>query len=134
MRKLKHHEKKLLKKVNGAWSSTDDTVRENTILRRYAIHKREDYMKYNRLAGMITSLANKLKDLPEDDEIRAEYTDKLLDKLHNMGLIPTKSSLSQAAKVQASFSFLRLMIFSLSLILFAKVPPSFSNLGIHHLR
>ena len=42
---LKHHEKKLLKKVDFLWTSSDSS-RENVILRRYNIDKREDYIKY----------------------------------------------------------------------------------------
>jgi U3 small nucleolar ribonucleoprotein protein IMP3 len=45
-RKLKHHEKKLLKKVNFLEYKREDSARENTILRRYMVTKREDYTTY----------------------------------------------------------------------------------------
>lgn len=45
LRKLKHHEKKLLKKVDFLQWKHDKTVREVTILRRYLIQDREDYVK-----------------------------------------------------------------------------------------
>ena len=43
VRKLKHHEQKLLKKVDFLQWKHDDNVREIAILRRYHIQKREDY-------------------------------------------------------------------------------------------
>lgn len=45
MRPLKHHEQKLLKKVNFLHWAKEDTLRENEILRRYHIQDREDYHK-----------------------------------------------------------------------------------------
>lgn len=49
-RKLKFHEQKLLKKVNFLEYKEDDSVRENTILKRYMVLKREDYTTYAPLA------------------------------------------------------------------------------------
>ncbi len=45
VRKLKYHEKKLLKKVDFISWKCDSNVREVKILRRYHIQKREDYSK-----------------------------------------------------------------------------------------
>lgn len=45
MRQLKHHEKKLLKKVDFLQWRSDDNLREAKILRRYLVQKREDYIK-----------------------------------------------------------------------------------------
>lgn len=45
MRKLKHHEQKLLRKVNFLTWKGEDNLRENKILRRYHITKREDYVR-----------------------------------------------------------------------------------------
>lgn len=45
VRKLKYHEKKLLKKVDFISWQCDRNVREVQILRRYHIQKREDYTK-----------------------------------------------------------------------------------------
>ena len=45
MRKLKHHEQKLLRKVNFLSWQGEDNLRENKILRRYHITKREDYAR-----------------------------------------------------------------------------------------
>lgn len=45
-RQLKYHEKKLLKKVNFLEYKREDSARENTILRRYMVLKRDDYTLY----------------------------------------------------------------------------------------
>lgn len=48
MRQLKHHEQKLLKKVDLlAWKG-ETNHREVAALRRYLIQDRDDYKKYNR--------------------------------------------------------------------------------------
>lgn len=102
MRKLKHHEQRLLKKVDFlAWKG-DDNLRENRILRKYAISRREDYAKYNRVAGMITALVAKLKALPPDSQFRVRGTEALLAKLFNMGLVSTAASLDKAEHIPAS--------------------------------
>lgn len=46
VRKLKYHEKKLLKKVDFITWKIDNGGQENKILRRYHIRKRDDYTKY----------------------------------------------------------------------------------------
>ena len=80
VRKLKYHEQKLLKKVDFITWKKDDTQRENRILRKYHIQKREDYTKYNKLCGKIHSLATKIKELDAKDPFKGEATKKLLDK------------------------------------------------------
>jgi U3 small nucleolar ribonucleoprotein protein IMP3 len=47
-------------------------------------------------------LAERLKKLPPSDTLRIELSDKLLDKLYNLGVINTKSSLSQCDALTAS--------------------------------
>lgn len=44
-RKLKHHEKRLLKKVDFFQWKSDKNLREVQVLRRYLIQDREDYVK-----------------------------------------------------------------------------------------
>uniref|UniRef100_A0A7M5X9Q7 U3 small nucleolar ribonucleoprotein protein IMP3 n=1 Tax=Clytia hemisphaerica TaxID=252671 RepID=A0A7M5X9Q7_9CNID len=105
-RKLKYHEQKLLKKVDFIQWKKDDTIRENKILRKYHIQKREDYTKYNRLSGAIHQLITKIKDLDPKDPFRHESTDKLLLKLYNMGLIHDKKDFSLTDKITSS-SFCR---------------------------
>ena len=45
VRKLKYHERKLLKKVDFISWKTDRNVREARILTRYHIQRRDDYTK-----------------------------------------------------------------------------------------
>ncbi|KAK2964896.1 putative U3 small nucleolar ribonucleoprotein IMP3 [Blattamonas nauphoetae] len=103
MRQLKHHEQKVLKKVKFAadWRKGDN-LREIKIMRKYLIQDRDDYEHYNRLAGMITRFVAKMKRLPEDDPIRIELSDALLEKCYNLGLIPSKTSLVQLDQIPAS--------------------------------
>lgn len=41
----------------------------------------------------MTKLVNKLKELPQDDDIRKKVSEQLVEKAYNMGLINNKSSL-----------------------------------------
>ena len=50
------------------------------VLRRYHIQDREDYKKYNKVAGLITKLTTLLQQLDSADEDRIEMTDQLLEK------------------------------------------------------
>mmetsp|Transcript_16057 Transcript_16057/g.28844 ORF Transcript_16057/g.28844 Transcript_16057/m.28844 type:complete len:186 (-) Transcript_16057:250-807(-) len=106
LRKLKYHEKKLLKKVDFLDWKTDDSLRMTRILRRYHIQKREDYIKYNRLCGLVRKIALKLKGLDPRDPYRVKTTEQLINKLYNMGLVNTRKSLQEADKLTAS-SFCR---------------------------
>lgn len=45
VRKLKHHEQKLLKKVDFINWEVDNNLHEVKVLRKYRIEKREDYTK-----------------------------------------------------------------------------------------
>jgi hypothetical protein len=45
MRQLKHHEQKLLKKVDFLQWKKDDTLREIKVIRKYFLQQREDYHK-----------------------------------------------------------------------------------------
>ncbi|KAF8560511.1 hypothetical protein P879_09710 [Paragonimus westermani] len=145
VRKLKHHERKLLKKFDFINWECDNNLHEVKIMKRYHIQKREDYTlnahsfsstslfsnhdfvlltslphtkelseiyvcfefwhfsdRYNKLSRQIRDLANKLKDIDETDQWRAEMTQLFTTKLHNLGLVPTKRSLMLASKVNAS--------------------------------
>jgi U3 small nucleolar ribonucleoprotein protein IMP3 len=129
MRTLKYHERTLLKKVDFLQWKGDDNIREVKILRRYHIQDREEYHKYNRLCGTITKvrhgarcarlfaarpharrlfspfpraqIVTKLKELEPNDPYRLETTDKLLEKLHTMGVIHVKK-LSSCDRIAAS--------------------------------
>mmetsp|Transcript_6715 Transcript_6715/g.23152 ORF Transcript_6715/g.23152 Transcript_6715/m.23152 type:complete len:182 (+) Transcript_6715:79-624(+) len=102
MRKLKYHEQKLLKKVKFLQWKRENNHRELQVLRRYHIQDRDDYSKYNKVAGLITKLVSMLKTLAADDPARIEITDLILEKLKNMGIISTKKSLSQLEEVSTS--------------------------------
>jgi len=102
MRELKHHEKKLLRKVSLYSWKGEENIKVAKIMRRYHIQKREDYVAYNRICGNIQQLSSKLKTLKGDDPFRIAMTDQLLDKMHNMGLITTKKSLKKADEITTS--------------------------------
>uniref|UniRef100_A0A7S0VRX3 U3 small nucleolar ribonucleoprotein protein IMP3 n=1 Tax=Polytomella parva TaxID=51329 RepID=A0A7S0VRX3_9CHLO len=102
MRQLKYHEKKLLKKVDFLNWKSDDSLREIQVMRRYHIQNRDDYKKYNKIAGYIQKLTSKLKQLDSTDPERIEMTDQLLTKLYNMGIITAKKSLVQCEKLAVS--------------------------------
>lgn len=106
MRQLKYHEKKLLKKVDFFSWKSDTNVREATIIRKYNIQNREDYIKYNKLAGKITKFVAKVKLLTQDDETRSALSTHLLQKLYNMGVIENTASLTAIEKLSVS-SFCR---------------------------
>uniref|UniRef100_A0A8C4DE86 U3 small nucleolar ribonucleoprotein protein IMP3 n=1 Tax=Dicentrarchus labrax TaxID=13489 RepID=A0A8C4DE86_DICLA len=106
VRKLKHHEQKLLKKVDFINWEVDNNLHEVKVLRRFRIEKREDYTKYNKLSRNIRDLAQKIRDLDEKDGFRAQSSHRLLEKLYSIGLLPTKQNLSLTEKVTAS-SFCR---------------------------
>jgi len=106
MRKLKYHEFKLLKKADFLQWKKENNLHETRVIRRYRIQRPEDYHQYNKLCGLIKKLAEKIKELDSSDKKRIEYTDILLGKLYDMGIIPLKQSLEQCAKITVS-SFCR---------------------------
>lgn len=102
MRVLKHHEKKLLKKVDFFNWKEDQNLREAGIIRRYRLQDREDYTKYNKIVGLITKLTAKLRDLKQDDPLRQQISEQLLGKLKNLGFIDKTHSLLAAEKITVS--------------------------------
>nr|CAG4642696.1 EOG090X0APJ [Evadne anonyx] len=102
VRELKFHEKKLLKKVDFISWEVDNNLHEVKILKRYRIQKREDYTKYNKIARQIRETANRIKELDPKDPFRVDASANLLEKLHQMGLIPTKWALDLCDRVTAS--------------------------------
>ena len=102
MRKLKHHEKKLLKKTNlFAWKSTAN-VKESRVIHRYQLTDREDYIAYNKLVGYITKLVSMLRKLPPNDADRMKMTEIILEKLHAIGVINSTQSLDLCADLSTS--------------------------------
>ena len=66
--------------VNFLQWKRENNHRELQVLRRYHIQDRDDYMKYNKVCGMITKLVSTLKTLAANDPVRIEITDLMLDK------------------------------------------------------
>jgi U3 small nucleolar ribonucleoprotein protein IMP3 len=91
MRKLKHHERKLLKKVDFISWKADKNLVEIKILRQFHIQKREHYAKYCKLASEIHALVKSVLTLSTKDAFRIKTSAQILDKLYSMGVIPDKS-------------------------------------------
>ena len=89
VRKLKHHEQKLLRKVDFTTYKSDNNHRDAAVIRRYAIQNPMDYTKYNRVCGSLRQLAHKLADLEPDDPVRRKHEELLLEKLFDMGMVGT---------------------------------------------
>ncbi|CAO2817312.1 unnamed protein product [Amaranthus hypochondriacus] len=106
MRKLKFHEKKLLKKVNFLEWKREGGHREASVMQRYHVSERDDYKKYNSLCRMVQKLVYILKQMDARDPYRIEMTDHLLEKLYNMGVIPNRKSLAVCERLSVS-SFCR---------------------------
>ncbi|XP_014277156.1 U3 small nucleolar ribonucleoprotein protein IMP3 [Halyomorpha halys] len=102
VRKLKLHEKKLLKKVDFISWEVDNNLQEVKIMKKYFVQSRDDYTKYNKLSREIRELARKIKEVDNNDPFRAECSAQLLEKLYIMGLIPNKWDLENCNKVSAS--------------------------------
>ncbi|KAI8480657.1 Small subunit (SSU) processome component [Branchiostoma belcheri] len=106
MRRLKFHEKKLLKKVDFISWDVDNNLQEVKVMRKYHINRREDYTKYNKLSREVRNLVEKIKELNVEDPFRTECSERLLEKMYVLGLIPTKRNLANVTRVSAS-SFCR---------------------------
>ncbi|BDD63123.1 Small subunit (SSU) processome component [Monascus purpureus] len=96
VRQLKHHEKKLLRKVDLHTYKSDASHREHHIRQRYHLQNDRDYKKYNALCGSLRQLAHKLSELdPDSDPVRKKIESEVLDKLWRMGIL--KQSREQGA-------------------------------------
>jgi U3 small nucleolar ribonucleoprotein protein IMP3 len=108
VRKLKHHESKLLRKVDfTTYKSSDPHHRASAVLRRYHIQAPADYTKYNRLAGSLRQLAHKLTLLDPTDPIRRKHEELLLGKLYDMGVLSQRSKLSEVERKVGVSAFAR---------------------------
>lgn len=106
MRKLKFHEKKLLKKLNFLEWKREGGHREASVMQRYHVTGRDDYKKYNSMCRMVQKLVNILKQMDPRDPFRIEMTDNLLEKLYDMGVTPNRKSLAVCERLSVS-SFCR---------------------------
>ncbi|EKD12910.1 hypothetical protein LZ554_007313 [Drepanopeziza brunnea f. sp. 'monogermtubi'] len=102
VRKLKHHEQKLLRKVDFTTYKSDNNHRDAAILRRYNIQKPADYAKYNRICGSLKQLAHRLAALPPDSSFRRKHEELLLSKLHDMGILPSNAANAKLSEVEKS--------------------------------
>lgn len=102
VRKLKHHEQKLLKKVDFVNWKHDRHAKEAATLRKYQLTRRDEYVKYMRLCGEITGLVAKLRKLDAHDQVRIRVTEALLAKLYAMGLVSSQRSLAACARIGVS--------------------------------
>lgn len=100
VRHLRHHEKKLLKKVDFLqWDQRDDD-KERKICHRFAIDKPDEYLAYRKLCAYIRRLADMLKVLPAEDDFRKKTLEHLCIKLCSMGVLkPSQKSLADLAEV-----------------------------------
>src|SRR5882757_7524465 len=88
VRKLKHHESRLLRKVDLlTYKSDGPSHREASIRRRYHLTHPLDYSKYNTLCGRLRQLAHLLADLDPSDPYRVQMETTLLEKLWQMGIL-----------------------------------------------
>ncbi|KAK4057910.1 U3 small nucleolar ribonucleoprotein imp3 [Microbotryomycetes sp. JL221] len=94
MRQLKHHEAKLLKKVDFLQWKSDANMREIKVMRRYHVQNREDYHAYNKICGQVRRLSHLLSRLPPQDPFRSKYEDMLLSKLYDMGILDRGANMS----------------------------------------
>ncbi|KAI1622991.1 hypothetical protein EDD37DRAFT_658376 [Exophiala viscosa] len=88
VRKLKHHEQRLLRKVDLiTYKSDGDNHREAAVRRRYHLTHPLDYSKYNVLCGRLRQLAHQLSNLDPADPYRVEMETVMLEKLHQTGIL-----------------------------------------------
>lgn len=102
MRELKHHEKKLLKKVDLFTYKSENNHRDLAVIKRYHIQNREDYFKYNKIAGSMKHLAHRLSLLSAEDDFRKRQEGLLLEKAFAMGLLPSATKLSDINSLSVS--------------------------------
>ncbi|OQV08875.1 Ribosomal protein S4/S9 domain-containing protein [Cladophialophora immunda] len=88
VRKLKHHEQRLLRKVDLlTYKSDGPSHREAAVRRRYHLTHPLDYSKYNALCGRLRQLAHLLSNLEPTDPYRVEMETVMLEKLHQIGIL-----------------------------------------------
>ncbi|KAJ3979811.1 alpha-L RNA-binding motif-containing protein [Lentinula detonsa] len=102
VRKLKHHEGKLLKKVDFLNWKQDSNLRQIKVMRRYHIQNREDYQKYNTLIGHLQTLLTNLTHLPPLSPFRTHLESQILSKLSDIGVLPSSSPSSSSSSSPSS--------------------------------
>lgn len=107
VRAFKHHEQKLLKKVDFLNWKQDTSLREIKVMRRYHIQHRDDYQKYNKLCGAIRSFAHRLSLLPAQDPFRSKFEAQILSKLYDIGVLNSTAKLSDVENKLTVSAFCR---------------------------
>lgn len=102
MRKLKHHEYRLLRKSDFLKWKRENNLREIKVARRYHLSNPEEYYQYTKIVGDVKHLCHKLQEMPKDDPIRIKRTEDLLTKLYDMGIISAKSGLDACVDITVS--------------------------------
>ncbi|KAL9253246.1 U3 small nucleolar ribonucleoprotein IMP3-like protein [Drosera capensis] len=103
MRKLKYHEKKLLKKDDFLTWKREGNHREAFVMQKYHITGRDDYKKYSTMCKMVDDLVNKLKQLDPRDPFRIETTESLLQKLRRLSSVMVKMHLAEKREEAVKF-------------------------------
>lgn len=101
MRQLKYHEQKLLKKVNFLEWKRTNTTREQMVTSKYLLKERDEYKKYNIIVGMIRKLTETLSRLKDGDATKLVISKRLINLLHDAGLISEKT-LVDCTKINVS--------------------------------
>lgn len=102
MRKLKHHEYRLLRKADFLQWKRESNLREVKVARRYHLRDTQEYHTYTKIVGQIKHLCTKLQELPTDDPVRLARTEDLLTKMYDLGFISMKTDLGACAKITVS--------------------------------
>ncbi|KAF0989385.1 hypothetical protein HZS_891 [Henneguya salminicola] len=90
VRKLKHHESKLLKKVNFVkWES--DNINESKVVRKFVLKTRQEYSCYLKIVACVKKIVKKVLELDPKDPYRHEFQDILTTKLYDSGLIVNRT-------------------------------------------
>ncbi|RQM08024.1 hypothetical protein DH86_00001346 [Scytalidium sp. 3C] len=66
------------------------------------IQKPSDYRKYNIICGNLRQLAHKLAALPPDSSFRQKHEKLLLEKLYDMGILPSTAANAKLSSVEKS--------------------------------
>ncbi|KAJ1984604.1 U3 small nucleolar ribonucleoprotein imp3 [Dimargaris cristalligena] len=106
LRKLKHHEAKLLRKVDFLEYPKEKNVVEIKAVAKYGLKNREEYLQYHQVSCEIKRLARKLATLQPTDSFRIDQEKLLVDKLFHMGILSDRNTVSQVLNVRAE-SFCR---------------------------
>lgn len=90
VRKLRYHEKKLLKKVDFMiWES--DNKNEARVLRKFHLKNRDEYSCYLKIVASVRKLVKKVLEMDPSDPFRHSCQDTLTNRLYDAGLIVNKT-------------------------------------------